>query len=119
MEVYANMDGTLFFIHENMIRNPSGVGNGVNEAGCVQILFLGFDCGHFRRINGPLLLAYMSHIGPSVDVVFHNVWIQPKNFSVRLGKDVVEFLEERFVGSDFFRGARCPQHDFFNNLRIV
>ena len=25
MEVCENMDGTLFFIHENMIRNPSGV----------------------------------------------------------------------------------------------
>ena len=33
-EVCENMDGTLFFIHGNMIRNPSGVRNGVNEAGC-------------------------------------------------------------------------------------
>ena len=34
VEVYANADGTLFFIHGNRIRNPSGVGNGVNEADC-------------------------------------------------------------------------------------
>ena len=31
-EVCANMNGTLFFIHRNRIRNPSSVGNGVNEA---------------------------------------------------------------------------------------
>ena len=35
VEVYANADGTLFFIHGNRIRNPSCVRNGVNEAGCV------------------------------------------------------------------------------------
>ena len=34
MKVYANMNGTLFFIHRNRIRNPSGVRNGVDEAGC-------------------------------------------------------------------------------------
>ena len=33
-EFYANANGTLFFIHGNKIRNPSGVRNGVNEAGC-------------------------------------------------------------------------------------
>ena len=42
-EVCANVNGTLFFIHENKIRNPSGVCNGVNEAGCAQLLYLGFD----------------------------------------------------------------------------
>ena len=34
VEFYENMNGTLFFNHGNMIRNPSGVRNGVNEAGC-------------------------------------------------------------------------------------
>ena len=33
-EVYANPDGALFFIHGNGIRNPSGVHNGEDEAGC-------------------------------------------------------------------------------------
>ena len=31
-EVCANMNGTLFFIHGNRIRNQSGVCNGVDEA---------------------------------------------------------------------------------------
>ena len=35
IEFCANMDGTLFFIHGNKIRNPSGICNGVNEVGCV------------------------------------------------------------------------------------
>ena len=108
----------LFFFHGNMIRNPSGVGNGVNEAGCVQLLYLGFDHDRFGRMNQLLILAYGGHIGPCVDVVFHNGWIQLKNFSVGPGKDLVEFLEEGFVGSNFFRGTGCPQHDFLNNLRI-
>ena len=34
IELYTNMDGTLFFIHRNRIRNPSGVRNGLNEADC-------------------------------------------------------------------------------------
>ena len=34
MEVYANANGTLYLIHGNRIRNPSGVGNGVDEAEC-------------------------------------------------------------------------------------
>ena len=38
MEVYANANGTLFFIHGNRIRNPSGVHNGINEASCAQLL---------------------------------------------------------------------------------
>ena len=33
-EVCENANATLFFIHENRIRNPSGVGNGINEASC-------------------------------------------------------------------------------------
>ena len=57
MEVYANANGTLFFIHRNRIRNPSGVRNGINEASCVQLLYLGFHSGHVGRVNGPFLLA--------------------------------------------------------------
>ena len=34
VEVSANANGTLFFIHGNRIRNPSCVCNGINEAGC-------------------------------------------------------------------------------------
>ena len=60
-------------------------------------------------MDGPLLLAYGGHIGPCVNVVFHDGWIQLKNFSVTPGKDVTEFLEESFVGSDFFRGVGCPR----------
>ena len=112
------MDGTLFFIHGNRIRNPSGIGNGVDEARCAQLLYLGFDCGHFGRMVGPLLFTYGGHIRTCVDVLFHDGWIQVEHFSLRPGKDVTKFLEESFVGSDFFRGAGFPQHDFFNNIGI-
>ena len=58
-----------------MIRDPSGVGNGVNEAGYAQLLYFGFDSGHFGRMDGSLILTYGCHIGPCVDVVFHDGWI--------------------------------------------
>ena len=58
MKVCANVDGTLFFVHRNRIRNPSGVCNGVNEAGYAQLLYLGFDRGHFGRMDGPFILPY-------------------------------------------------------------
>ena len=93
VEVCANANGTLFFIHGNRIRNPGGVGNGVNEVGCAQLLYLGFDHDHFGRMDGPLILVYGGHIRPCVDVVFHDGWIQPKNFSVRPGKGVTKFLK--------------------------
>ena len=108
----------LVFTHENRIRNPSGVHNGVNEFGCKQLLYLTFDRDRFGRMDGPLLFAHGGHIEPFVDVVFHDGWIQPENFSVRPTKDVMEILEESFVGNNLFRGAGCPQHDFFNNPRI-
>ena len=108
MKVCANANGTLFLIHGNMIRNPSCVCNRINEAGCVQLLYLSFDHNHFGRMDGPLLLMHGGRISPCVDVVFHNGWIQAGNFSVRLGKDVMEFLEERFIGNNFFRGEGCP-----------
>ena len=111
-KVGADVDGTLFFIHGSKIRNPSGVRNGVNEASCEQLLNFSFG-----GMDGPLLLAHRGHIRPCVDVVFHDGWIQPRHFSVRLGKDVAEFLEERFVGSEFFQGEGCPRHYFFKNLR--
>ena len=82
-----------FFIHENRIRNPGGVYNGVNEVGCAQLLNFSFDRDSFGRMDGSLLLAHGSHIGPCVDVVFHNGWIQPRHFSVIPGKDVVKLLE--------------------------
>ena len=41
VEVCVNMNGTLFFIHGNRIRNPSCVCNGINEAGCAKLLYLG------------------------------------------------------------------------------
>ena len=75
MEVYANVDGTLFFIQGNRIRNPSGVCNGVNEAGCAQLLYFSFDHGRFKSMDGLLLLVHGGHIGPCVDVVFHDGWI--------------------------------------------
>ena len=118
VEVSANMNGTLFFIHGNRIRNPSCVCNGINEASCAQLLYLGFHHSHFGWMDGPFLLAHGGHIRPYVDVVFHNGWIQPRNFNVGPSKDVTKFLEEGFIGSNLFWGARCPQHDFFKNLRI-
>ena len=72
MKFCTNTNGTLFFIHGNRIRNPSGVRNGVDETGSAQFLYLGFNYGHFGRVNGSLLLVYGCHIGPCVDVVFHN-----------------------------------------------
>ena len=75
VEVCANMISTFFFIHGNRIRNQSGVSNGVDEASCVQLLYLNFDYSHIGRVNQPLLLAYWGHIGPCVDVVFHDGWI--------------------------------------------
>ena len=74
-EVCANVNGTLFFVHRNRIRNPSGVRNGVDEAGSAYLLYLSFNRGHFGRVNGPLLLAYEYHIGPCVDMVLHDGWI--------------------------------------------
>ena len=62
MEVCANVDGTLFFIHRNRIRNPSGVRNGVNEAHHAQLLYFAFDRGSFGGMDGSLLLAYRGHI---------------------------------------------------------
>ena len=99
------MDGTLFFIHGNEILNSCCVSNGVNEAGCLQLLNFGFDQGNFGGMDWKLILAYGNHIKPCVDVVLNNGWIQPRNFSVGLGKDVAEFLQESFEGSDFFQGA--------------
>ena len=93
-KVYANANGMLFFIHRNRIGNPSGVCNGVNEAGCAQLLYFDLDDRFFGRMDGLLLLEHRGHIGPCVDVVLHNGWIQPGNFSVGPGKDVLEFLEE-------------------------
>ena len=75
MEFYVNVDGTLFFIHGNKIRNPSCVCNGINEAGCVQLLYLGFYHSHFGWMDGSLLLAYRCHIRPCVDVVLYDGWI--------------------------------------------
>ena len=72
MKVYTNVNGTLFFIHRNRIRNPSGVCYGVNESGCAQLLYFGFDRDHFGRMDGPLLLVYRGHIYTSVDVVPHD-----------------------------------------------
>ena len=65
-----------------------------------------------------LLLAYQHYFRPCVYVVLNNGWIQPKNFSVELGKDVEEFLEERFVGRYLFRGVGCPLHDILTNIRF-
>ena len=75
VEVCANANGTLFFIHGNRIRNPSGVRNGVDEAGSAQLFYLDFNRGHFGRVNGSLILVYGCHIGPCVDVMFHDGWI--------------------------------------------
>ena len=58
VEVCANMNGTLFFIHGNRIRNPSGVCNGVDEASCAQLLYFGFNRGDFGlSANG--VVAYL------------------------------------------------------------
>ena len=43
VEISTYMDGTLFFINGNMIRNPSGICNGLHETCCAQFLNLDFD----------------------------------------------------------------------------
>ena len=75
MEVCVNANGTLFFIHRNGIRNLSGVRNGVDEAGCAQLLYLGFHRNHFGWVDRLLLLVYGCHIRPCVKVVLHDGWI--------------------------------------------
>ena len=75
MEVCANTDGTLFFIHGNRIRNTSCVCNGINEVGYAQLLYLGFHRRHFGWMDGSLLLTDGCHIRPCVKVVFHDGWI--------------------------------------------
>ena len=52
MKFCTNTNGTLFFIHRNRIRNPSSVGNGVDESNYVQLLYLGFHRGQFGRVMG-------------------------------------------------------------------
>ena len=42
-KISTNMNGTLFFINRNRIRNPSGIRNGVYETCFTQFLDLGFD----------------------------------------------------------------------------
>ena len=74
-KVCANANGTLFFIHENRIRNPSCLCNGINEADSAQLLYLGFHRSHFGWMDGPLLLVDGCHIRPCVDVLFHDGWI--------------------------------------------
>ena len=72
VEVCANMNGTLFFVHGNRIRNPICVRNGINEADYAQLLYLGFHRSHFGWMDGSLLLVYGGHIRPNVDVVLHD-----------------------------------------------
>ena len=74
-DVCANVNGTLFFIHRNRIRNPSCVCNGINEAGCVQLLYLGFHCSHFGWMDGSSLMSDGCHIRPCVNVEFHDGWV--------------------------------------------
>ena len=75
VEVCTNVDGTLFFIHRNRIRNPSGVRNGVNEVSFAQLLYFVFEHDLFGRMDGILLLVHGGHIRPCVDVVLHDGWI--------------------------------------------
>ena len=75
VEVCANTNGTMFFIHGNRIRNPGCVCNGINEDDCAQLLYLSFHHSHFGWMDGPLLLANGCHIRPCFDVVFHDGWI--------------------------------------------
>ena len=75
MKICANVNGTLFFIHRNIIRNQNGVRNGVYEVSCAQLLYFRFDRDHFGRMDGPLFFMYGGHIRPCVYVVFHDGWI--------------------------------------------
>ena len=81
-KVCTNADGTLFFIHGNMILNPCCVSNGVNDISCVQLLNLDFDRDNFGGMDWTLFLVHGDHIGPCVDVEFHNGWIQHGHSSV-------------------------------------
>ena len=44
-KISTNMNGTLFFINRNRIRNPSGIRNGVYETFFTQFLDISFDNG--------------------------------------------------------------------------
>ena len=44
-EVSIDVNGTLFFVDGNMIRNPSGIRDGVYETFFTQFLDLVFDSG--------------------------------------------------------------------------
>ena len=48
IEVCANTDGTLFFIHGNKIQNPSGVCNGVDKVGCAQLFYINLSAMAFE-----------------------------------------------------------------------
>ena len=61
-EVFEDVDGALFFIYGNRVGNPSGIGNGVNESCCAQLLNFVFDCNSFDTMDEPFLLVDGHHI---------------------------------------------------------
>ena len=51
-KVSTNMNGTLFFINKNMIRNPSGICDGVYETYFALFLNLNLYNRSLCRLNG-------------------------------------------------------------------
>ena len=72
MKSHIDEDGTLFCIHKNGIRNPSGIRDGVYKAYCAQLVNLGFDHCNLGRVNGLVFLTHMHHIKPCINVMFHD-----------------------------------------------
>ena len=59
-------------------------------------------------MNGTLFLTNGGYIRPCVDVVLYNGRVKIGHFSIGLGKDITEFLEECYVLLNLLRSARFP-----------
>jgi hypothetical protein len=65
-----------------------------------------------------LFLTDMCDIRPGIDTMFDNKGIKVGHLCVGPGKDVLVFLEERFVGGDFFRRACNANGNFHYDSRF-
>jgi hypothetical protein len=116
--INAHADCALFLVDQDKIRNPVSESHRVNKVGFEKFLESKLDGGFFTWVDQMKALLDGFSIWVCLDLTYHNVRVNTRNFFIAPGEDVKKLFEKRLVGDNFVGGTRSSDMHIFENSRF-
>jgi hypothetical protein len=116
INAYTNC--TLFLVNRDKIGNPVYDNHWINKDGFQKFLDFEFYSSRFTWVNWTKALPDGFSVRIRLDLMYHNLRVDTRNFFVALGEDVMKFFEKEHIGDYFVRGTQSSNMYIFYDSRF-